>query len=55
MHIWAKDPLMRIKRNYGGPIVPLEQAQQELFKEDEIEEEEHLSIAQLRARRKRSE
>lgn len=50
--IWAKDPM--IKRNYGGPTMPLEQAQKELLQEDEIEEEEHLLIAQLRARRKRS-
>lgn len=50
--IWAKDSV--IKRNYGGPAMHLEHAQQELLHEDEIEEEEHLSIAQLRARRKRS-
>lgn len=39
---------MGTKRDYGGPSMPVEQAQEELIQEAEIgEEEEHLSIAQL--------
>lgn len=53
-----KDPSMRIRRNYGGPLMPLKQAQRELVLEVEVEEEEEeerLLIAQIRARRKRDE
>lgn len=54
--IWAKDPLMTNKKFGDGQTMPLEQAQQDLLQEEENEEEkEHLSNAQLRARRKRSE
>lgn len=35
--------------------MPLEKTQQELFQEEENEDEEHLSISQLRARRKKLE
>lgn len=52
MPVCAKDLLMRIKRSHGGPSV---QVQLELFQEEEIEEEEHILIAQFRARRKRAE
>lgn len=38
---------MQIKRKYGGPTMPLEQAHQELIEKEEIKEKEHLSIAQL--------
>lgn len=46
---------MQIKRNCDGPTMPLEQAQLELIQVKEIEEDKHLSIPQLRAKRKRSE
>lgn len=35
--------------------MPLEQAEQHLLQEEKDQEEEHLSIAQLRANRRRSE
>lgn len=45
--VYARDLLLRVRKDYGAPTMPLEQAQQELVQEGEEEEEEHLSFSQL--------
>lgn len=47
------NPLMRNKISWGGPTVPIRQAQQRLFiEEGDEEEEENLQIAQLCLKKK---
>lgn len=57
MPIGADNRLMQIKRNYIGPLMSVEQARRELTREAwlEKEEEEHISVAQIRARGKKGE
>lgn len=57
--VYVRDQLLRARNDYGGPTMSLEQALKELAQrgevEGEVEEEEHLSIFQLEARRERVE
>lgn len=42
--VYARDPLLRECRDYGGPTMPLEQAQKELSQEEGVDKDEHLPI-----------
>lgn len=47
MPVYARGELMLMRKDYGNPNMPLQQAQRELAREGEADEKEHLAIAQL--------
>lgn len=54
--VYARDRLMRVRRDYGGPTISFHQAMKKLGQKGEVEEEEEqLPISQLRATRERLE
>lgn len=56
MAVFVRHPLLRVRKGYSGPTMPLEQELKELAQGEEAEEEKkHLPISQLWERRKRVE
>lgn len=54
--VYARDPLLRVWREYGGPTMSPKQAFKELARRGEAKDkEEQLSISQLQATRERLE